>query len=322
MAVPPGERERRLPPDATGGVDRVARLIPVDHFIRRYDVTDPHVIEALRQNPTLCYLLGRVTDKPEVRYSVGHNANRSVHILTEGSGMFNLRHPEDAMEWKGIFNHIVGSVAHTEALLDMFSNATADQRAEFKARGYNFDKFDKFGKENMKDVMFITHAGRRQMDEHNWYGIEDDIHPTGDSYENTRRLLSAAGAPQVYLNLLEVENHDVKLAESINNNGKFSDITMAILTYADWTYAQKPTPLAERFSGLRKSQRASSLMLSRFEPASTAFEQDMIDIFGVNVFDEIKSRPQKEWDKKVRQAYCAPSGLSVKDVFPPVPAAG
>lgn len=294
--------------------DRAANHISVINYIENFHVEDSQTIEVLNTFPTLCYLLGKVSSDTQPVIHRPTRESLAVRLLKEGSGMFGLTDKQDAMAWRGIFNHIVGSVRHTEFLIDMLCNATPEQRSQLEAKGYDFTSFDQYGKENIFDFMLVSHAGRRAADEHNWYGIQDNAHLTGDSYQNTRSLLTTANAPSEFLELLEIENH-AELMSKEGKTGRFLNIAVALLTYADWTFGQNAIPLSERFSSLRKTQRASEEHLNVFENCSTAFEKDMNLVFGKDLFAEMNKQKSKPWEAQVQNAYGSSSGLPPQEVF-------
>jgi hypothetical protein len=294
--------------------DHALRAIPTAEFISRFNVEDSQTIEALRSQPVLCYLLGKVSEPQSVVNKLT-GEKRTVRLLQEGSGMFGLTDKQDALEWKGIFNHTVGSTRHAEFLIDKLSKATPEQRAQLEALGYDFTMFNKYGRENIFESMLITHAGRRAMDENNWYGTGGKIHHVSDSYQNTKLLLTEAKAPKELLELLEVENHQ-ELMTTEGKSGRFTNIAVALLTYADWTFGQSATPLSERFTDLREKQRASKEQLDVFETCGNTFEKDMNSVFGGDLYSEMAAQEPKLWETKIRSAYCSPSGLNPQEVFP------
>src|SRR3989344_6594127 len=87
-------------PDGLSPRERMVAEIPVDDYIARYEVTDPYTVETLHDFPTLVYLLGRVTEEPQLRDSQFGDSERGVRFLVEGSGMFGHKHPDDAMRGK------------------------------------------------------------------------------------------------------------------------------------------------------------------------------------------------------------------------------
>lgn len=293
--------------------DHALKVIPTAEFINRFHLEDAQTIEAVRTYPALCYLLGKVSKPQSVTYKPT-GEKRAVRLLEEGSGMFGLTDEQDAMEWKGIFNHVVGSTRHTEFLIDKLNNGTSERHAQLETMGYDFTMFNKYGKENIFEYMLVSHAGRRAMDEYNLYDIQNNAHPTGDSYQNTRLLLTAANAPSELLELLEVENHQTLLSEE-GKTGRFPNIAVALLTYADWTFGQNAIPLSERFTRLRRMQRASKEQLDVFETCSNTFEEDMNFVFGGDLFTEMAAQKPKPWETQIRNAYCSPSGLSPQEVF-------
>lgn len=309
------EDSLRTTPDQGTPSVRISDLIDIGSFINRFSVEDPTVIEAIKGFPTLTYLLGDVTEEPQGKKPLKDGSERNIFYLTKGSGMFGLKNPEDALEWAGIFNHIAGSIRHTEFLGDVIDHLTDEQRAELQTRGYDFSQYDSVGLKNLIDLMFITHAGRRQMDEFNWYGLRDQSHPSGDSYENTRQIFEESNTPAEFLKLLEIENHGGYLVEE-GKSGKFSNIVTAILTMADWTFSQQPNTLEDRFEGLRKSGRAPADQLDLFEAAAITFQRDLEEVTGLDIVGKMLDTPPSFIEDRVREAYVASSGVGLMAVFP------
>lgn len=302
-------------PDFSTSHDFITRAIPVDAFVARYRVEHPQVIEALRVYPPLCYLLGRVTDEPKTRDSRPDGVERPVYYLAEGSGMFGLTYPEDAMRWRGIFNHIMGTARQVYWLADRLAHATPAQGEAFGQRGFDVDSFGAINPLILRDFMFISHAGRRQMDEYNWHELRDAVHPSGDSGRNTIELLKAEHADPTFLDLMRVEMHADHLAVTADG-GLFPDIVDNVLTYPDWTFGQKPQSLSERFAGLRKSGRAEPNILDILERCGTAFERALKEIVSPTIFEDMTHAGPYEWEREIRNAYCVAAGLTIGEIFP------
>ncbi len=292
----------------------IAKNIPVSEFINRYHVVSPETQEALRSFPTLCYLLGNITENPQLEDASPDGVKRPVYLLTEGSGMFGLKKPEDAMRWSGIFNHIMGTARQVRFLSELLRNLSEEQKQQFAEKGFNHTSFDEIDPEILQDFMFISHAGRRQMDEYNWHKLQDKAHLSGDSYKNTVALLISNNAPQALIDLMRIEDHDIHLVVAAKDK-ILPNIVDNILTYADWTYGQQPQPIKDRFKGLRASKRASTETLDILEGIGENFESAFKDIVGVEILGEMP-KAKYEWEEKIRRAYCSPSGLSLQEAFP------
>ncbi len=234
--------------------DQVISEIPVQRFIDHYEVANPEVIAALEKYPSLAYLLGRVTDKPQTRDIRFDGVERDVRFLTEGSGMFNLEPTDDAIRWKGIFNHAIGTSRQVFVVARMLKNITPEQRQALESSGYDFTEFDTFDPELLRDFMFISHVSRRSWDERNWYNLDDEVHPPGSPGETTAQFLADKNAPKVFQELIRVEQHAEHLAKVENDRHVFPNIVDNILTWSDWTYGQKPTSLTDRFEQIRETR--------------------------------------------------------------------
>ncbi len=294
--------------------------IPIDQFVSRFNVENPQVVEVLHKFPTLCYLLGNVTDQPQTTDARPDNVQRPVFFQTEGSSMFGLKNPEDAMRWKGIFNHIAGSIRNIQFISQKLANATEEQKQKFASLGFDKSSIDTVDPQLLVDFMFISHAGRRIADEHAWHGIHNapqdprSVNPTDHSYLYTMELLKEFGADQKLLYLMKVEDHEYEV--EAGKDGINRDIADNILTYCDWTFNQKPTTLTERFQGLRQSGRQSKEVLDVLETAGTNFENALKEVFGQGIYEQMANADPFPGEKEVREAYAASAGLTLAEVYP------
>jgi hypothetical protein len=293
----------------------VTEDISVEEYIERYDVSNPLVRETLHEFPDLRFLLGKVDTRVQGRDSRPDGIDRPIYFLIEGSGMFALKNSDDAMRWRGIFNHIMGTARQVYYLADRFSSLPNYQIQAFGERGYYVPSLVTMRPDSLRDFMFVSHAGRRQADEYTWHELRDIAHEAGDSGKSTYQLLQKKRAPTLFLDLMRVELHADHLAKSAQDN-HFPDISDNVLTYPDWTFGQAPNTLVERFAGLRKSKRAAPEILDILEECGTSFESVLQEIVDPDIFDQMTHAGPYGWETKIRQAYCAPSGLSIGDVFP------
>jgi hypothetical protein len=288
--------------------------INVSKLIDKYDIKDTKTKEVLQKFPTLCFLLGNVTDKPQAYDSRPDGVNRPVFYLTEGSGMFGLKNPEDADRWKGIFNHIMGSSRHAYFLSEKFLSLTDVQRNHFFDLGFDLNSFEKIDPVFLRDFMFVAHAARRQVEERKWHNLKDNAHPEGESEPLTTSLLIKKDAPKEFMDLMRVENSDYLMR--LGKVGHFLNIVTNILTYCDWTFSQKPTTLHERFKGLRGNQRQPGEILDVFEKCANYFEGALKKVFGSDISQQMIKIGPYDWENQVREAYCSPSGLDINKIFP------
>lgn len=287
--------------------------VDVDKFIKEYAVEQENVQEALRWYPTLCYLLGDVEDA-QMRDSRPDGIDRPIWFLKEGSGMFGLKNPEDAMRWKGIFNHIVGSAGQVMWLADQLKNLTEDQKQEFIKRGFSLQTLESLDPILLRDFMLISHAGRRQMDEFHWHNLRNEAHPSEDSGKNTEFLLQHYDADPRFIDMMRTEKHEY--LKDIGKDGYIPSLVDNICTYCDWTFGQRPMSLRERFDSLRKSKRVSDEMLTILETAGTAFEKALKEIVDSDIFEHMRDRKYYDWEYEIRHGYCISAGLSINIVFP------
>ena len=283
--------------------------IPVMDFISHYGVESPLMQESLCSYPTLCYLLGNVTEGSPTQDNRPDGIVRPVYFLTEGSGMFGLKNPDDAMRWRGIFNHVIGTTRQVNFLSNRLKNLTEEQRNQFFLLGYNVESLDKADPSLLTDYMLVSHSGRRGADEHNWHNLNDEVHTSADPYESTLQHLQKLDAPDEIIALMRTEKHSYLLA------GELPDIIDNILTYCDWTFGQSPTTLEERFEGLRARSRESLPVLAMLEGIGTKFETALKEVLGDTVIQEMR---ESVWDDEVliREAYAQSAGLTLEEVFP------
>lgn len=290
---------------------KINSQIPVDGFIQGFQVTNPQVQETLSRYHVLCYLLGRVGAVP-----VGRDDNmRDIHLLEAGSGMFGLEIRDDVMRWRGIFNHVMGTARQVFYLASRLENLGPDQRRQLVDMGFDFSEFDTSSAEVLRDFMFISHAGRRSADEKKWYKLDDAAHRESDPGLATDTLLKESGADPVFLDLMRVEMHADHLAEA-GEDLRFPNIVDNVLTYTDWTFGQTPNTLAERFEGLRRSQRASPEVLDVLEPCANSFERALKQAIGPHIWHRMAEAGPYVFETDIRSVYCAASTLSLEEVFP------
>lgn len=293
--------------------------IDVAAFVARYDIEHPQVREVLEKYPPLCYLLGRV--QPAFEDSGARVIDprpddflRPVSYLVEGSGMFGLTDRYDALRWRGIFNHILGTSRQVYYLADRLSKLTSEQIQRFADLGFDISTFREINPVLLRDFMLVSHAGRRQMDEYNWHDLRDSIHFSGDSGYNTVMLLKSEKADSRFLELMRVEIHAEYLVKGTGKESRLPNLTDNALTYPDWTFGQKPNTLRERFAALEG--RAPPEVLAVLELGAITFENALQEIVSPNIFDEMTHAGLFAWETEIRQAYCAPSGISLTEAFP------
>jgi broad specificity phosphatase PhoE len=290
--------------------------IDVDAYIYRYSVDHPRLIDTLYKFPTLCYLLGNVTEESQGKDTRPDDFERNIHILTEGSGMFGLKNPEDAMRWKGIFNHIMGSTRQVYWLANRLKNITSEQKQQFVAHGYDIDSINDIDPELMRDFMFISHSGRRASDEQNWHGIADEIHQYQDSGMATIMHLSKEETDKELLKLMNMEVNLHMSTVQFNGSRISPNVMLSIMAYGDWTYNQKPIYLSDKFSSLKKTKRNTLEMFELYEEVGTSFENTLKEIISPTIWEEMVKAGPYDWEQEIRDAYCAPSGVDTHDTFP------
>lgn len=275
--------------------------------------------EVLSKFPTLKYLLGSSQERVVQDNRDGNS--KTKHVMTEGSGMFGLKNPEEAIEWKGIFNHVIGSVRNVDFITAKLSASSEEQKQTLVDHGFDRRTIDNLDPSLLQDFMFISHAGRRIADEHAWYGIHasplqdpNDADRTNHSYLYTVEILKREGASHKLIELMRVEDHVFEV--SAMRTGVNPHVEDNILTYCDWTYGQEPTPLATRFEGLRKSGRQSPEILDILQTAGTNFENALKAAFGEDIYERMAKTAPFPREIEIRKAYAASAGLTLKEVYP------
>lgn len=302
--------EDTLSPD-----NRYPYQIPVDVFSEHYNVKNPEVLEVLQKYPTLCYLLGRVTDNPQGEDSRPDNVLRPYYLLKEGSAMFALENKNDAKRWSGIFNHIMGTARQVHYLAEVLSLLPEEKIKQFADFGLNISSFKEINSELLRDFMFVSHSGRRKTDEKVWHNLNDTAHCETDPGKATLKHLYKHKAPPIFLALMRTENHEKYLAAD-RNQLSFPNFVDNILTYCDWTFGQTPNTLVERFASLRKSQRAKPETLDILEKCGNNFENALKQIVNPDIWQKMTTAGPFNWETEIRAAYCTPSGLSLEETFP------
>jgi len=290
------------------------RVIPVDEFITKYEVTNPDVVEILHDYPVLVNLLGKVSSQPCGVEMGQAGKKRPYWVVEEGSGMFGLSEPEDALKWKGIFNHILGSARHVYYLATKLAHASPSQKEALRVLGYDVSDLSSLDPDLLRDHKLIDHAGRRQSDEFHWYGLRGSAHPSSNSEQNTVSLLQKNGMNSYFVDLMREEDHTY--LTDVGKNGRIPSIVYNILTYGDWTYGQCPMELSERFKDLRKSKRITTVSPDKLERIGTNFESDLKEVFGGQIIDDMKHAKPYDWEIQIRNAYASSASLKAEDVFP------
>lgn len=285
----------------------------------KYKVVEKKTIEAIEEIPSLSFLLGQVTTQPLFSDDRPDNKVRPIWLLKEGSGLFGLKNPADAERWKGIFNHVIGTARQTLILSSFLVNLSPSEIESFAERGYDTPSLSRLNPLLLRDFMLVSHAGRREADEMKWHAnlVDPRISQqrSSDSAIATVNQLRSASAPKMYLELMRVEAHDY-LTGQIEKSGMLRDFEDISLTIPDWMFGQKPNSLQERFLGLRASHRLDEAILDKLEMGASRFEVDFQEITGTNLLGLMTTAEPFAWEGKIREAYCATSGIDQEETFP------
>jgi len=311
MTVPPGRDER-------SARDRLLADVPIEAYIQKYGVEHPVVIDSLRKYPTLVYLLGRVTPEPVGRGAVDFDRiERDVRYVQEGSAMFGLEHRDDAMRWKGILNHEVGTARRVYYVARRMQKLTTDERSRFEEAGFDFAEFDTLDPAFLRDFMLVSHPTRRGWDERRLYELDDQAHLPGTPGESALQFFIRESAPEIFQRLIRVEDHAGHLAVEGPRGHHFPNAIDGILTWCDWTYGQRPVELGPRFVALREARKdIPGELLDILEASGRNFEATVNEVLQTNLYQEMQEAPPEPWELEVRRAYVAPSGITIAEAFP------
>ena len=305
-------------PDGLSPRERMVAEIPVDDYIARYEVTDPYTVETLHDFPTLVYLLGRVTEEPQLRDSQFGDSERGVRFLVEGSGMFGHKHPDDAMRWKGMSNHSIVTARGVYYTDRRIRNLSESERKQLEDMGFDFTEFDTLDSELSRDFMFDSHVSRRRWDERRLYVLpQGETDPEGSPGEQAATMFRAEKAPEIFHRLIRVEDHAQHLAQLGPRGHHFPNIIDGILTWTDWTFAQSPMTLDARFEAIRRTRPdISADVLDILESSGRDFERVVNEVLGTDLRQEIIEAAPEDWELQIRRAYVSASGLTIAEAFP------
>ncbi len=194
--------------------------------------------QELRITPSIINVLcGEVTGVISTPSFKGKDDGKEVQVrlAKEGPAMFGLEDWQDNREWAGITNHVLLSARLAVYL--------AQKLAE---KGHEIDI------QTVLDAMIVSHAGRRQWDEANWYpgGV---VALVGQEEANRRRSVSNE---ELGLELIKgrVDDKVFKLVAALAHNLQNYQVDQSVLEsleflvaiYADHRTSQRYEPLHSR----------------------------------------------------------------------------
>lgn len=153
----------------------------------------------------------------------------TVRIATEGPCLFGLTDWEDLKEWSGIMNHVFLS-----------ARSAVYFAQEMQKKGHIVDA------QLVLEAMLVSHAGRRQWDEAQWYpNIAPDAQEKRDiTNEELGLQLIHHKAPKPIFELVAALGHGVErftIATAV-----YSSLEYKLAVYADHRTSQKYEPLNTR----------------------------------------------------------------------------
>lgn len=240
---------------------------------------------------TLEALEGKVSDPVKtISHKPGSEDKEvTVRLVQEGAGMAGLKEREDNKEWSGIFNHLVKTARVATFLAQ-----------ELRKRGKNVSP------NLILNTVLISHAGRRQWDEANWYPnvVESaqEKAAMGDQPLATP-VLEKAGIPREIMEI--VEAHAVGTQYPIERMDTWEK---KLALYADFRVSQNSMSLRDRFDDLAKravpAGRLTQEQLDAIEAWAFKTEQEIfskLSIKPVDITDDYP--PQPRWERYIRRLY-------------------
>ncbi|MEK7573631.1 MAG: hypothetical protein AAB531_04370 [Patescibacteria group bacterium] len=240
---------------------------------------------------TLEALEGEVSDPVTTNSQKPGNEGQkvTVRLVREGAGMAGLEEREDNKEWAGIFNHLVKTARVSTFLAQ-----------ELQKVGENVNP------NLILNTVLISHAGRRQWDEANWYpeAVEnaEEKAKMGDQ-PLAIPVLEKAGTPTEIMEI--VESHAVGTQYPIERMDTWEK---KLALYADFRVSQNLMNLDERFEDLSKravpAGRLTKEQLDAIEAWARKTEEEIfsrISITPAEITDNFP--PQPRWERYIRRLY-------------------
>lgn len=213
----------------------------------------------------------------------------TVRIVQEGAGMAGLKEREDNKEWSGIFNHLVKTARVATFLAQ-----------ELRKKGENVNP------DLILNTVLISHAGRRQWDEANWYpdAVESaqEKAAMGDQPLATP-VLKQAGISKEIMDI--VEAHAVGTQYPIERMDTWEK---KLALYADFRVSQNLMSLRDRFDDFAKravpAGRLSQDQLDAIEAWAFKTEGEIFSKLSIKPEDLTDGFPtQPRWEKYIRRLY-------------------
>jgi hypothetical protein len=240
---------------------------------------------------TLEALEGEISIPVEtVSQKPGHIGEKvQVSLVKEGAGMAGLKEAEDNKEWSGIFNHLVKTARVATFLA---------QELQKKEENVNPNL--------ILNTVLISHAGRRQWDEANWYpdAVKDaeEKSKLGDQPLATP-VLEKAGISDEILDI--VESHGIGTLYPIE---KMNTWEKKLSLYSDFRVSQNIMSLDQRFDDLSKravpAGRLSQAQLDEIENWAKNTEKEIFSKLPISPSDITEDFPsQARWERYIRRLY-------------------
>lgn len=253
------------------------------------EVKEPKTIRP--SSKTLEALEGKVSEPVKViSHKPGSEGKEvTVRLVQEGAGMAGLKEREDSKEWSGIFNHLVKTARVATFLAQ-----------ELRKNG------EVVNPSLILNTVLISHAGRRQWDEANWYpdAVENaqEKAAMGDQPLATP-ILEQAGISKEIMEI--VEAHAVGTQYPIERMDTWEK---KLALYADFRVSQNLMSLRDRFDDLAKravpAGRLSQKQLDAIEAWAFKTEGEIFSKLSVKpeeITDDFPSQPR--WERYIRRLY-------------------
>lgn len=185
---------------------------------------DPRVVDALRGE--ISGPIQTISHRPG---SKGKSVE--VRLVTDGPGMFGLSDWQDNREWSGITNHVFLSARYATHFAEQMRQA-----------GYETNPG------RILNGMIVSHAGRRQWDEAEWYpeAVLDAVAKRSISNETLGMRLIVGKVPIDAFELVVALGHNVE-GFSVDPT-IYDSLDFKLAIYVDHRTAQKYEPLNTRMA--------------------------------------------------------------------------
>lgn len=199
----------------------------------------------------------------------------TMRVAEKGPGMIGLRDTDDNREWSGIFNHSVKTAGASLTLGKLL-----------RLNG------QKVNEELLLNTVMLSHAGRRQYDEANWYP-----NAVADSEKKKQE-----GDTRIGLDILKEEGISEELVEMVSAHGlglsypydRMDSWNKKLSMYLDFRISQGAMPMEQRFKDLRRgveNGRYTQEYLDKLHEWAKKTEVEFFDALHISSYADIVKNP-------------------------------